>query len=168
MVTYKAPLRDFRFAYHELFNAEDISTIETYSEVTPELIDAILEAGAKLCENELFPINRSGDEEGCQFHNGAVKTPAGFQAAYDAYVAGSWGGLSSAPEFGGQGLPNSVNSALEEMMCSANLSFSTYPGLTRGVYRALHTFGTESLRQQYLPKLVTGQWSGTMCLTESH
>ena len=168
MVTYKAPRRDFRFAYHELFNAEDISAIEAYSEVTPELIDAILEAGAKLCENELFPINRSGDEEGCQFHNGDVKPPAGFQAAYDAYVTGSWGGLSCAPEFGGQGLPNSVNTALEEMMCSANLSFSTYPGLTRGVYRALHTFGTESLQQQYLPKLVTGQWSGTMCLTESH
>ena len=131
-------------------------------------LHAIVEEGAKLCQNELFPLNRSGDEEGCHFDNGNVRTPEGFRSAYAAYLEGGWGGLSCAPEFGGQGMPHSVNIALEEMLCSANLSFSTYPGLTRGVYRALRAFGNEAIKQLYLPRLVSGKWSGTMCLTESH
>ena len=168
MATYTAPLRDLRFVYEELFDAGEITALEDYRDATPDLVHAIVEEGAKLCQNELFPLNRSGDEEGCHFENGNVRTPEGFRAAYAAYLEGGWGGLSCAPEFGGQGMPHSVNIALEEMLCSANLSFSTYPGLTRGVYRALRAFGNEAIKQLYLPRLVSGKWSGTMCLTESH
>ena len=168
MATYTAPLRDLRFVYEELFDAGEITALEDYQDATPDLVHAIVEEGAKLCQNELFPLNRSGDEEGCHFDNGNVRTPEGFRAAYAAYLEGGWGGLSCAPEFGGQGMPHSVNIALEEMLCSANLSFSTYPGLTRGVYRALRAFGNEAIKQLYLPRLVSGKWSGTMCLTESH
>ena len=168
MATYTAPLRDLRFVYEELFDAGEITALEDYQEATPDLVNAIVEEGAKLCQNELFPLNRSGDEEGCHFDNGNVRTPEGFRSAYAAYLEGGWGGLSCAPEFGGQGMPHSVNIALEEMLCSANLSFSTYPGLTRGVYRALRAFGNEAIKQLYLPRLVSGKWSGTMCLTESH
>jgi butyryl-CoA dehydrogenase len=168
MATYTAPLRDLRFVYEELFDAGEITTLEDYQDATPDLVHAIVEEGAKLCQNELFPLNRSGDEEGCHFHNGNVRTPEGFRAAYATYLEGGWGGLSCAPEFGGQGMPHSVNIALEEMLCSANLSFSTYPGLTRGVYRALRAFGNEAIKQLYLPRLVSGKWSGTMCLTEPH
>ena len=168
MATYTAPLRDLRFVYEELFDAEEITALEAYRDATPDLVSAIYEEGAKLCQNELFPLNRSGDEEGCHFENGNVRTPEGFRSAYTTYVDGGWGGLSCAPEFGGQGMPHSVNIALEEMLCSANLSFSTYPGLTRGVYRALRVFGSEAIKQLYLPRLVSGKWSGTMCLTEPH
>jgi butyryl-CoA dehydrogenase len=168
MATYTAPLRDLRFVYEELFDAGEITALDDYRDATPDLVHAIVEEGAKLCQNELFPLNRSGDEEGCHFDNGNVRTPEGFRAAYAAYLEGGWGGLSCAPEFGGQGMPHSVNIALEEMLCSANLSFSTYPGLTRGVYRALRAFGNEAIKQLYLPRLVSGKWSGTMCLTEPH
>ena len=168
MATYTAPLRDLRFVYEELFDAGEITALKDYRDATPDLVHAIVEEGAKLCQNELFPLNRSGDEEGCHFDNGNVRTPEGFRAAYAAYLEGGWGGLSCAPEFGGQGMPHSVNIALEEMLCSANLSFSTYPGLTRGVYRTLRAFGNEAIKQLYLPQLVSGKWSGTMCLTESH
>jgi len=168
MATYTAPLRDLRFVYEELFDAGEITALEDYRDATPDLVHAIVEEGAKLCQNELFPLNRSGDEEGCHFDNGNVRTPEGFRSAYAAYLEGGWGGLSCAPEFGGQGMPHSVNIALEEMLCSANLSFSTYPGLTRGVYRALRAFGNEAIKQLYLPRLVSGKWSGTMCLTEPH
>ena len=168
MATYTAPLRDLRFVYEELFDAEEITALEAYRDATPDLVSAIYEEGAKLCQNELFPLNRSGDEEGCHFENGNVRTPEGFRSAYTTYVDGGWGGLNCAPEFGGQGMPHSVNIALEEMLCSANLSFSTYPGLTRGVYRALRVFGSEAIKQLYLPRLVSGKWSGTMCLTEPH
>jgi len=168
MATYTAPLRDLRFVYEELFDAGEITALKDYQDATPDLVHAIVEEGAKLCQNELFPLNRSGDEEGCHFDNGNVRTPEGFRAAYAAYLEGGWGGLSCAPEFGGQGMPHSVNIALEEMLCSANLSFSTYPGLTRGVYRALRAFGNDAIKQLYLPRLVSGKWSGTMCLTEPH
>ena len=168
MATYTAPLRDLRFVYEELFDAEEITALEAYRDATPDLVSAIYEEGAKLCQNELFPLNRSGDEEGCHFENGNVRTPEGFRSAYATYADGGWGGLNCAPEFGGQGMPHSVNIALEEMLCSANLSFSTYPGLTRGVYRALRVFGSEAIKQLYLPRLVSGKWSGTMCLTEPH
>ena len=168
MATYTAPLRDLRFVYEELFDAGEITALKDYQDATPDLVHAIVEEGAKLCQNELFPLNRSGDEEGCHFDNGNVRTPKGFQSAYATYREGGWGGLSCAPEFGGQGMPHSVNIALEEMLCSANLSFSTYPGLTRGVYRALRAFGNEAIKQLYLPRLVSGKWSGTMCLTEPH
>ncbi|MBO67397.1 MAG: acyl-CoA dehydrogenase [Acidiferrobacteraceae bacterium] len=168
MISYKAPIGDLLFLYEEVFDPNDISNLTSQQETTTDLVKTIWEEGAKFCEDQLVHINRSGDEEGCHFNNGAVRTPEGFKEAYSKYVASGWSGLTCEQKFGGQGLPNSVNIALEEMLCSANLAFSTYPGLTRGVYRALRLFGAEPLKKLYLPKLVNGEWSGTMCLTEPH
>jgi alkylation response protein AidB-like acyl-CoA dehydrogenase len=166
MPTYKAPLRDMRFVLEELLDVGQVSRLPGHEEATPDTIAAILAAGAELCENELAPLNRPGDEEGCHFENGVVRTPAGFQAAYNTFIAGGWTSLAADPAYGGQGLPKIVNFVIEEMICSANLSFGTYPGLSGGAYQALSLHGSEALKARYLPKLVDGSWSGTMCLTE--
>ncbi|WP_259779486.1 acyl-CoA dehydrogenase C-terminal domain-containing protein [Aestuariispira ectoiniformans] len=168
MTTYKAPLRDMRFVLNELLHAEELSKLNGYEEATPDLIDAVLEEAAKVTENVLFPLNRSGDEEGCTFENGVVHTPKGFKEAYDAFVEGGWPGLSCDPDYGGQGLPQLVNVMVSEMICSTNLSFGMYPGLSHGAYSALHAYGTQELKDTYLAKLTDGTWSGTMCLTEPH
>ncbi|SVE59606.1 uncharacterized protein METZ01_LOCUS512460, partial [marine metagenome] len=167
MASYSAPLRDMRFVYHELFDSSDISALPGFEEATPDLIDAVLEEAAKVCENELFPINRSGDEEGCRYHQGGeVTTPSGFRECYRAYAEAGWIGLSSDPQYGGQGLPAAISTLLEEMVCSSNIAFGTYVGLSRGAYRAIAAFGNDTLKTRYLPKLTSGEWSGTMCLTE--
>jgi len=167
MVTYKAPLDDIRFLLYELFDYEsEIASLPGCGEATRDLVDAVLEEGARFCENELLPLNRGGDEEGCRLENGVVRTPAGFKAAYEAFRAGGWTGLSCAPEFGGQGLPKTLQFLLEELICSTNLSFGTYPGLSHGAYNALELHGSDGLKALFLPKLVDGTWSGTMCLTE--
>ena len=167
MARYSAPLRDMRFVYHELFDSSDISALPGFEEATPDLIDAVLEEAAKVCENELFPINRSGDEEGCRYHQGGdVTTPSGFRECYRAYAEAGWIGLSSDPQYGGQGLPAAISTLLEEMVCSSNIAFGTYVGLSRGAYRAIAAFGNDTLKTRYLPKLTSGEWSGTMCLTE--
>lgn len=116
----------------------------------------------------LHPINRSGDEEGCHLENGVVRTPQGFQEAYRVFREGGWPGIACDPAYGGQGLPKIVNNLVEEMICSANISFGLYPGLTHGAYVTLHGYGCEELKQIYLPKMVEGTWSGTMCLTGPH
>ena len=135
MQCYKAPLRDMRFVLHELHGSEDLAALPGLEEVTPELIDSVLEEAAKLAENVLTPINMSGDEEGCRLENGVVRTPAGFKAAYNTFRDGGWTAIASDPAYGGQGLPESVNKLVEEMICSANLSFSLYPGLTHATCR---------------------------------
>jgi len=168
MADYHAPMRDMQFVIHELLGADDLAAIPGYEEATRDIIDAILEEGAKFCENELQPLNRVGHEEGCTYENGAVRTPKGFKEAYDKYTEGGWGGLSMDPEYGGQGLPHLVDIAFNEMVCSSNLSFGTYPGLTHGAYNALVLHATDELKDLYLPKFVEGVWSGTMCLTEPH
>jgi alkylation response protein AidB-like acyl-CoA dehydrogenase len=168
MATYKAPLREMRFVLHELLDVSELAKLPGYEEATPDLIDAILEEGAKLCENELFPLNRSGDEEGCAYENGVVRTPKGFKEAYKLFAEGGWTALSCSPDYGGQGLPKLVNLAVEEMICSANLSFGMYPGLSIGAYNAIEANADEALKSRYLPKLASGVWSGTMCLTEPH
>ncbi|HVO02080.1 MAG TPA: acyl-CoA dehydrogenase C-terminal domain-containing protein [Candidatus Cybelea sp.] len=167
MPAYKAPLREIRFVLYELLKADSLSnTIPAYAEATPETIDAILEAAGQFCEEELQPINRSGDEEGCHFENGTVTTPKGFKEAYAKFVEAGWPGLPCDPDYGGQGLPKLINFAVEEMICSANLSFGMYPGLSNGNYNAIHAHGSAEQKALYLPKLVSGIWSGTMCLTE--
>ena len=166
MTTYSAPLRDMRFVLHELLEVGELATLRGYEEATPDLIDAVLEEGAKLAENVLFPLNRSGDEEGCTFENGVVRTPRGFKEAYDQFAEAGWVGLAADPAFGGQGLPAVVKVAFDEMICSANLSFGTYPGLSGGAYKAIEHHADDGLKALYLPKLVAGRWSGTMCLTE--
>ena len=168
MATYKAPLKDMRFVLREVIGLEEISALKPFGEVSPDLVDAILEEAAKICENVLFPLNRSGDEEGCTYENGAVRTPKGFKEAYDQYVAGGWTNVTTDPKFGGQGLPATLGFMIQEMVTSSNLSFGMYPGLSHGAYEALHAHGAPELQQLYLPKLGEGTWSGTMCLTELH
>ncbi|MEM8570693.1 MAG: acyl-CoA dehydrogenase C-terminal domain-containing protein [Pseudomonadota bacterium] len=168
MASYTAPLRDMRFVYHELMGCGDLAEWPGYEEFTPDLVDPVLEEAAKLAAEVLQPLNRSGDEEGCQLENGVVRTPKGFQEAYNLFREGGWTSISCDPAYGGQGAPSALDTLITEMICSANFSFGTYPGLSHGAYRALHNHGSDALKDQYLPKLVDGTWSGTMCLTEPH
>jgi alkylation response protein AidB-like acyl-CoA dehydrogenase len=169
MTTYTAPLRDMRFVLHEICDAATVlGPLPGFEELSTDLIDAILEEAAKLCEGVLFPLNQTGDQEGCTFKDGAVTTPAGFRDAYRQYVEGGWCGLTASPDYGGQGLPETVDYLVAEMVASANLSFGLYPGLTQGTILALSAHGSDEQKRVYLPKLVTGEWQGTMCLTESH
>ena len=166
MATYKAPLREMRFVLNELFSADELKALPGYGEAAADVIEAILEEAAKLAEQELLPLNRSGDEEGCHYENGVVRTPKGFKEAYKLFSGGGWAGLSCSPRYGGQGLPKVVSLALEEMVSSANVSFGMYPGLSVGAYNAIEANASEALKALYLPKLASGEWAGTMCLTE--
>ncbi|TWA74712.1 alkylation response protein AidB-like acyl-CoA dehydrogenase [Azospirillum brasilense] len=168
MPIYKAPLEDVRFVLDEIVGAGKLAELPGYEDATPDLIAQVLEEGAKLCEEVLFPLNQSGDGEGCTFENGVVRTPTGFKEAYATYIEAGWQGLSCDPAYGGQGLPKLVNTMLEEFICSANLSFGMYPGLSLGAYNALSTYGSDPLKQRFLGRLVDGTWAGTMCLTEPH
>ncbi len=168
MASYKAPLRDVRFALHELHDSAALSELPGFEEMTPELLDAVLEEAAKICEEVLHPLNRNGDEQGCTYDDGVVRTPKGFPEAYQLFREGGWTSIGCDPAYGGQGLPKSLTASFEEMINAANLSFGLYPGLTRGAYAALRANGSDILKKRYLPKLVDGTWSGTMCLTEPH
>ncbi len=168
MQIYQAPLRDMRFVMHELHNSAAHVTEIGQPDVTKELMDSILEEAGKFATDILLPLNASGDEEGCRLENGVVRTPRGFVAAYEKFCEAGWGGLSSPTEYGGQGLPEILGKMVEEMQCSANLSFGLYPGLTHGATLALEGHGSEDLKRRYLPKMIDGTWSGTMCLTEAH
>ena len=169
MPHYTPPLRDMHFVLHELLDVEtSLRKLTPHADIDREMIDAVLEEGGKFCAEVLFPLNQVGDREGCTYHgDGVVTTPTGFKDAYDQFVAGGWPSLGADPEFGGQGLPHVVNSAFMEMMNSANQAWSMYPGLSHGAYNALMAFGTDELKKLYLPKLVSGEWTGTMCLTEA-
>ena len=166
MGNYTAPLRDMRFALYELADFNRLAALPGSGDLSPELVDSVLDAAGQICSEVLFPLNRSGDEEGCSIENGVVRTPQGFPAAYRQFREGGWTALHCDPEYGGQGLPKAVSLLFEEMICSANISFGMYPGLSHGAYSALHAHGTQDLKDRYLPKLVDGTWTGTMCLTE--
>jgi len=168
MANYKAPLRDMRFVLYELHSGDKLSHLPGLEDMTPDLIDPVLEEAAKVCEEVLHPLNRSGDEEGCTWENGTVRTPKGFKEAYKLFCDAGWTGLACDPDFGGQGMPQMINTLVSEMICATNLSFGMYPGLSHGCYTALHAHGSDELKQAYLPKLVDGSWAGTMCLTEPH
>lgn len=168
MPTYNAPMENIKFVLNDVLRAEQLTEIPGYEDANSELVGQILEEGAKLCENVLFPLNMVGDEEGCTLKDGVVSTPKGFKEAYKEFTEGGWTGVSGDPEYGGMGLPMLVNTVMQEMICSANFSFGMYPGLSQGAYEALHHYGTDEQKQTYLPKLLTGEWSGTMCLTEPH
>ena len=168
MPVYSPPLDDIRFVLHDVLNADQLSSLAGYEDFSGDLGDQILEEGGKICEQVLFPINLSGDQEGCRFENGVVYTPKGFKEAYDTFAEGGWCGLSADPEYGGMGMPVTISTAMQEMICSANFSFGMYPGLSQGAYEAIHAFGTDEQKELYLPKLIDGSWSGTMCLTEPH
>src|ERR1700688_2811789 len=168
MQTYTAPLRDMRFVIHELHDSTSLAKLPGLEEMTPDVLNTVLEEAAKFISAVLLPLNASGDAEGCRYEDGVVRTPKGFKEAYRAFIEGGWGSLSSAPEYGGQCLPESVAKLTEEMISACNLAFGLYPGLSHGAYLALQSHGSEALKNLYLPKLVDGSWSGTMCLTESH
>ncbi|MET1755947.1 acyl-CoA dehydrogenase C-terminal domain-containing protein [Novosphingobium sp. RD2P27] len=168
MQVYEAPLRDMKFVLHELHNDDGFGDLEALEEFTPDLVDAILEESAKVAQDILLPLNRIGDVEGCTLEDGVVRTPEGFKRAYTMFREGGWCALASDPEWGGQGLPEQVNKMTEEMICAANVSFSLYPGLTHGGTTAIEGHASDELKQRFLPKMVSGEWSGTMCLTEAH
>lgn len=169
MANYKAPIQDMQFVLHDVFKADDLwASMPTTSEVTPDLVSAILEEGARVCENELFPINRQGDEEGCTWKDGEVTTPTGFKEAYATYAESGWLSLGGDPEFGGQGMPKMLTVMFEEMVYAANTSFALYPALTAGACLCLLHHASDELKQTYLPPMYEGRWSGSMCLTEPH
>ena len=171
MPTYQAPLRDMQFVLNEVLNVtEDFAQMPAHQELDADTVNAVLEEAGKFASEVLTPLNRTGDVQGCQLNRDTheVKTPDGFKAAYQQFCEGGWTALSCDPAYGGQGLPYIVNQCLYEMLNSANQAWTMYPGLTHGAYSALSAHGSDAQKQTYLPKLTSGEWTGTMCLTEPH
>lgn len=169
MPQYTAPLRDIQFVMQELLDSEThFSRIPGGEEATRDMVDAIIQEGAKFCEQVLSPLNRVGDQEGCALENGEVRTPTGFKEAYQQYIAGGWPSMTADEELGGQGLPGSLSMVMSEMVGTANWAFGMYPGLSHGCINTLAAHGTEEQKQTYLPGMISGEWTGTMCLTEAH
>jgi alkylation response protein AidB-like acyl-CoA dehydrogenase len=171
MPVYNPPLRDMQFVMHEVLKVTDeFKDMPQHADIDVDTINAVLEEAGKFASQVIFPLNISGDTEGCQLDRDTheVTTPKGFKEAYKTYVEGGWAALSCDPEFGGQGLPLVVNQCLYEMMNSANQAWTMYPGLTHGAYASLHTHGTPEQKATYLAKMTSGEWTGTMCLTEPH
>jgi len=169
MPEYNVPLRDMRFVLNEVLDLPGhYQQLPGAEEADPELVSAILEEGARFSENVLAPLNQIGDQQGCQWRDGEVTTPEGFKDAYAQFVAGGWPSLAHDPQWGGQGLPESMAIVLNEMMGTANWAWSMYPGLCHGAMNTLAAHGTETQKETYLTRLVSGEWTGTMCLTEPH
>jgi alkylation response protein AidB-like acyl-CoA dehydrogenase len=166
MPLYRAPVDDFRFLFNEVLELEKQKDLPGFAELTPDLVDDILSNAGKFCEEVMQPINHSGDEEGCHFENGMVRTPKGFRRAYKAYSEAGWGGLTAPLEHGGAGLPHVIGLAVLEMSLAANQSLTMYPMLTNGAYDALIATGLPWMKEHIVPRLVSGEWAGTMCLTE--
>ena len=166
MPEYKAPLRDIQFAFYEVLQAESHYQKIGAEEASRDMIDAIISEGGKFAEEVLAPLNRIGDEQGCKFEDGKVSTPPGFKQAYQQFVEGGWPSLAGEIEYGGQGLPESLATVLNEMLGTANWSWSMYPGLSYGAKLTLAKYGSEEQKKTYLSKLISGEWTGTMCLTE--
>ncbi len=171
MPQYQPPLRDMHFVLHELLDlTTELSQLPAHAGLDETTIHQVLEEGGKFAADRLFPLNHSGDREGCHYDAAtrSVTAPRGFSDAYQQYVAAGWPSLSCDPEYGGQGLPVVVNNSFYEMLNSANQAWTMYPGLSHGAYECLHAHGSDEQKQLYLPKLVSGEWTGTMCLTEPH
>ncbi|MDZ7783119.1 MAG: acyl-CoA dehydrogenase C-terminal domain-containing protein [Halioglobus sp.] len=169
MPQYKAPVRDIRFVINEMLESEKLyQTLPGCEEATEDLMNAVVDQGARFAEEVLAPLYHSGDEEGCTWSEEGVKTPAGFADAYRQYVENGWPALSADPAYGGQGLPNLLGISMNEMAGTANWSWLMYPGLSHGAVQTLEAHGDEDQKQKYLTKLTSGEWTGTMCLTEAH
>lgn len=169
MPVYKAPVEDVMFLLKDVFPIERHNNLPGFADASPDLVEAVLNEGAKLCEEVFAPLNRVGDLEGCTRNpDGSVTTPKGFKDAYEAYTSGGWMGLSMPEEFGGQGLPSTLNTVMQEFVSSANLALGMYPGLTQGAIAALLVHASQDLKKTYVPKMVEGAWTGTMNLTEPH
>jgi alkylation response protein AidB-like acyl-CoA dehydrogenase len=168
MPDYKAPVRDIRFVINEVLESGKLyQTLPRFEEATEDLMNAILEEGARFAENVLAPLNRNGDEEGCHWTAEGVTTPEGFKAAYRQYVDNGWPALAADAEHGGQGMPSMLGIVMTEMAGTANWSWNMYPGLSHGAVNTVETHGDAGQKKKYLTKLVSGEWTGTMCLTES-
>ncbi|MEO0682387.1 MAG: acyl-CoA dehydrogenase C-terminal domain-containing protein [Pseudomonadota bacterium] len=167
MPTYTPPLRDFEFVLHEALKVHE-SAVDGYAELDRDFTSAILEEAGKIARDVMAPINAIGDKQGCVLENGVVRTPKGFKEAFDTMREGGWTGLDCDPDYGGQGMPYVLGTATSEMFSAANMAFSMYPGLTHGAYSAIHAHGSDDQKQTYLPKMVSGEWTGTMNLTEPH
>jgi acyl-CoA dehydrogenase len=169
MPSYKAPVDDVLFLMNDVFHVERYSNLPGFSDASPDIVEAILGEAAKYCEQVLTPLNRTGDKEGCKRRDdGSVITPKGFKEAYKQIVEGGWIGISAPVEFGGQGLPITLTQLVNEFLCSANMAFAMYPGLTQGAIAALIAHGSPEQKKTYLPKMIAGTWTGTMNLTEPH
>ncbi|GAA5627767.1 3-methylmercaptopropionyl-CoA dehydrogenase [Brucella sp. NBRC 12953] len=169
MPSYRAPVEDTNFVLNDVLNYQRYNNLPGFADASPDVVEAILSEGAKLAEGTLFPVNHTGDQEGCaRASDGSVKTPKGFKAAYDQYREGGWLGLAVPEQYGGQGLPYLLHTAVGEYMSSANMALTMYPGLTQGAIAAILTHGTDEQKDTYLPKMVEGTWTGTMNLTEPH
>jgi len=170
MADYKAPLRDMRFVLNEVFEVAKLwAELPALAEVVDvETASAILEEAGKVTGQTVAPLNRSGDEEGCQWHDGAVKTPTGFPEAYKTYAEGGWVGVGGDPVYGGMGMPKVIGAQVEEMVNAANLSFGLYPMLTAGACLSINAHASDELKEKYLPNMYAGVWAGSMCLTEPH
>src|SRR5882672_12271207 len=162
MSTYAAPLKDMRFVLNELAGLAEVARLPGYEDASPETVDAILEEASKFASEVLDPLNYSGDQEGSNWKDRKVTTPKGFKEAYKQYTAGGWAALPFDAAHGGQGLPKLVATAVEEMLTSANMSFSLCPLLTQGAIHALELVGTEAQKKIFLGKMVEGTWTGTM------
>lgn len=170
MADYRAPRDDMDFVLHDVFNvAADWEQAPELAEMMDvETAGAILDEGAKVAENLVAPLAREADEEGVKFEDGVVTTPEGYKENFRQLAEGGWVGVTANPEFGGMGLPKSLSAQYEEMLCSADIAFSLYPGLTSGAIMAIDSHGSDELKNHYLPRMVSGEWTGTMCLTEPH
>ena len=168
-MNYKVPLKDIKFVREEVLDMQThYSKFSKGQTAEPELVEAIFEEAAKFCENELVPLNKVGDEEGCHFKNGEVTTPKGFKETYKDFVANGWPSLTGPVEYGGQGMPESVGLIFMEMMISANHSWSMYPGLSHGAVKTVYSHANQDIKDRFMPPMVAGNWTGTMCLTEPH
>ena len=167
MPSYSAPTRDMHFILHELLDVAQ-SDVPGYDELDPDFTSAVIEEAGKLATEVLAPLNTVGDRQGCTLENGVVRTPEGFKDAFDKVREGGWTALDCDPDYGGQGLPYLMSTAIGEMFSSANMAFNMYQGLTHGAYNAIHAHGSDDQKQTYLPKMVSCEWTGTMNLTEPH
>jgi len=169
MPTYKAPVDDALFLLNDVFHVERYGNLPGFADASPDVVEAVLREAGKLSEEVLTPLNRVGDKEGCTRHaDGRVTTPAGFKEAYRQIIDGGWIGISAPAEFGGQGLPATLTVMVNEFLCSANMAFAMYPGLTQGAIAALIAHASDAIKKKYVPKMVEGVWTGTMNLTEPH
>ena len=169
MPSYKAPVEEVLFLLRDVFPIQRYNNLPGFADATPDVVEAIVAEAAKLCEQTLQPLNQTGDQEGCvRNKDGSVATPQGFKEAYRAFVEGGWVGLAADRDYGGQGLPYTLAAIVNEFASSANMAFAMYPGLSQGALAALMTHGTEAQKKMFVPKLITGDWSGTMNLTELH
>ena len=166
MATYNAPIDDMMFLFEKLRNNKHYNELEKYKEVTPDLAKDILEEAAKITENLILPLAKIGDENPAKFENGVVRTPPGYKEAYKKFIEDGWTSLSCDPEYGGQGMPKTISAFFDEMLSSASLSFKLYSELSIGAYNCILHHGTDSIKKKFLPNMVKGIWSGTMCLTE--